>query len=76
MKKRILLTRATGFVVRQILQALLKSDIDLRLVVRTNTESRLPRTKAQVVETTDLFKENSEWWAATFIGLYFFIQVA
>ena len=76
MKKRILLTRATGFVGRQILQALLKSDIDLRLVVRTNTESRLPRTKAQVVETTDLFKENSEWWAATFIRLYFFIQVA
>ena len=76
MKKRILLTGATGFVGRQILKALLKSDVDLRLVVRTNTESRLPCTKAKVIETADLFKENSAWWAATFIGLYFFIQVA
>ena len=76
MKKRILLTGATGFVGRQILQALLKSDVDLRLVVRTNTESRLLRTKAQVLETTDLFKENSAWWAETCEGIDVVIHAA
>jgi dTDP-6-deoxy-L-talose 4-dehydrogenase (NAD+) len=66
MKKRILLTGATGFVGRQILSALLKDDMDVRLVVHAGSEARLPASKtADIVQTADLFNENADWWAAT-----------
>ena len=65
MKKRILLTGATGFVGRQILAALLKADVELRLVVREGSDSRLPqRHGAEIVRTVDLFKESASWWAS------------
>jgi nucleoside-diphosphate-sugar epimerase len=63
MKKYVLLTGATGFVGRQILSALLKSDVNLRLVVRHGSESRLPQnSKIEIVLTADLFAESAEWW--------------
>lgn len=69
MKKRILVTGATGFVGRQILAALLKKDVELRLVVRTGSESRLPDCSREVLTTPDLFKESSEWWAVACKGV-------
>lgn len=63
MKKRVLLTGATGFVGRQILAALQKVGVELRLVVRAGSESRLPQTvKAEIISTVDLFKESAQWW--------------
>ena len=64
MKKRVLLTGATGFVGRQILVALCKADVDLLLVVRDGSESRLPLPCCGYRIHEDLFKESADWWAA------------
>lgn len=77
MKKRILLTGATGFVGRKVLAALYKVDVDLRLVIRDGSESRLPQAgAAEIVHTPDLFKESTEWWAAACQGVDIVIHVA
>lgn len=66
MKNRVLLTGATGFVGRQILAALLKAKVDLRLVLREGSEFRLPQAgPVEIVRTVDLFKESAEWWGST-----------
>lgn len=63
MKRRVLLTGATGFVGRQIFSALLKADVDLRIVLRSGSEPRLLKIDAvEIVHTADLFKESAEWW--------------
>lgn len=70
MRKVVLLTGATGFVGRQILTALLKADVDLRLVVRKGTESRLLGADiAEILYTDDLFSERAEWWASVCEGV-------
>lgn len=70
MKKRVLLTGATGFVGRQILETLLQADVRLRLVVRDGGESRLPQLgEAEIVRTADLFKATADWWATTCQGV-------
>ncbi len=77
MKKRVLLTGATGFVGRQVLAALCKAGVDLLLVVRDGSESRLPQaTVAKIVHTPDLFKESAEWWAVACQGVDIVIHVA
>ena len=76
MKKRILITGATGFVGRQVLADLLKANVELRLVVRAGSEHRLPNTPAEVVSTSDLFKESAEWWADTCQGVDIVIHAA
>jgi nucleoside-diphosphate-sugar epimerase len=77
MRKRVLLTGATGFVGRQVLAALCKVDIDLLVVVRDGSESRLPQgTVAKVVHTPDLFGESADWWAVACQGVDIVIHVA
>lgn len=77
MRKRILLTGATGFVGRHILAALCKADIDLLLVVRDSSESCLPLASVvEVLRTRDLFKESAEWWAAVCQGVDIVIHAA
>jgi dTDP-6-deoxy-L-talose 4-dehydrogenase (NAD+) len=70
MKTRILLTGATGFVGRQILANLLRADVNLRLVLREGSESRLPNIgMMEIVSTADLFKESAEWWSEVCQGV-------
>jgi nucleoside-diphosphate-sugar epimerase len=77
MTKRILLTGATGFVGRQILAALLRADVELRLVVRDGSESRLPLANVDdIVRSTDLFKENTDWWVLACRGVDIVIHAA
>jgi dTDP-6-deoxy-L-talose 4-dehydrogenase (NAD+) len=77
MKKRILLTGATGFVGRQILSALFKAGVDLRLVLREGYESRLPQNKGlEIVRSADLFKESTDWWTAACQGVNIVIHTA
>lgn len=70
MKKVVLLTGATGFVGRQILAALLKANVGVRLVVRESSESQISLAGAvDIVRTSDLFCESAEWWATTSKGV-------
>ena len=77
MRKRVLLTGATGFVGLQILAALLKADVDILLVVREGSESQLPEIgSTAIIRTPDLFSESPEWWADTCQGVDIFIHAA
>lgn len=77
MTKRVLLTGATGFVGRQILAALRKHDVDVRLVIRAGSEARLPANEgADAITTPDLFAEDSNWWAAACAGVDTVIHAA
>lgn len=70
MKKVVLLTGATGFVGRQIFAALLKANVGVRLVVRDSGESHLSLAgAAEIVRTSDIFRESAEWWATTCKGV-------
>lgn len=59
-----LLTGATGFVGRQILNALIAKNRAVRTVIRTNTQGRLLETShvESVITTEDLFAEDVSWW--------------
>lgn len=64
MKKRVLITGATGFVGRQVLSSLYKADVDLVLVTRVGSKLPLPlSSEAEIVFTKDLFKKSADWWA-------------
>ena len=61
----MLVTGATGFVGRQIVQALAAKGADIVVVVREGKEPQaesLPGV-VRVITTTDLFAETSDWWA-------------
>ena len=74
----VLLTGATGFVGRQILKALSESGIKVRVVMREGTQSRIANLDAieSIVTTTDLFAENSNWWANVLRGIDTVIHAA
>jgi nucleoside-diphosphate-sugar epimerase len=76
MSQLILLTGSTGFVGRQVLNELLKSDFHVRCVVRK--ENRLPASKLieSFVTTQDLFQEEEGWWAKVLEGVATIIHVA
>ena len=77
MKTRVLVTGATGFVGRHILATLLKAGVELRLVVRDGSETRLPKPcEAEIIFTADLFKESAEWWATACQGVNIVIHAA
>lgn len=61
---RALLTGATGFVGRQLLNALCERDVDVRAVVRSGKEKAVRNFTCvdQVVSTPSLFEERQEWW--------------
>ena len=65
MKKRILVTGATGFVGRQVLDYLATQDVYLTVIVRESKQSLFTNNPAvqNIITTVDLFAETSEWWA-------------
>lgn len=78
MSALVLLTGGTGFVGRPILAALDQAGMRVRLVVRGNSQRRIPSCPAieSVVPTDDLFSESSAWWAATCAGVDIVIHAA
>jgi nucleoside-diphosphate-sugar epimerase len=78
MVKRILITGSTGFVGRQILKALLASDLDITVVVRPSnqTEGVSTETPVRRIVTQDMFKETEDWWARQCEGIDTVIHAA
>jgi nucleoside-diphosphate-sugar epimerase len=74
----VLLTGATGFVGRQVLQALDLCGVRVRVVIREGTQSRLPTLECfeTTVITEDMFAENDDWWANVCKGVDAVIHVA
>ena len=63
MKKKILLTGATGFVGRHVLSNLLNKKAEVRVLVRKNKEKYIKEhiKKIELITTEDLFQENPHW---------------
>ncbi len=64
MKKKILLTGATGFVGQEVTKALSSADVELTIITRKselnhNIELAVPH---KFIETENLFSEKEEWW--------------
>lgn len=77
MKRRLLLTGATGFVGRQVLRALMARDVDVRVVIRTGTQHRLPHpATGDLVFTDDVFAEGAAWWARACEGIDTIVHAA
>jgi nucleoside-diphosphate-sugar epimerase len=74
----ILLTGATGFVGRQVLQALTERNCRVHLVVRDGKQDRIARLPAieRVMATADLWSENAAWWADACRGVDTVIHAA
>jgi len=78
MKKRVLLTGATGFVGRQVLSYLATQDICLTVIVRDGKQSLFTNNPAvqNIITTVDLFAETAEWWANVMQGIDTVVHVA
>ena len=68
MSQTVLLTGATGFVGRQILNSLVERGMSIRAVVRTGKQDSLGRD-VPTVTTPDLFAESVAWCAQTCAGI-------
>jgi len=76
-KKKILVTGATGFVGRKICEALAYKNVDLRCVVRRGKENQLSKYACvEIVSSTDLFSEKSDWWANQCDGIDTIVHAA
>lgn len=76
-KKKILITGATGFVGRQICKALADKNVDLRCVVRKGKENHLTDfPNVELVSTSDLFAEKTDWWINQCSGIDTVIHAA
>jgi nucleoside-diphosphate-sugar epimerase len=73
-KKRVLLTGATGFVGRQIHKALVAGGHEVRPVIRAGTQSRLLAGDPCV--SANLFAESRPWWAEICKGCNTIIHAA
>lgn len=78
MKRRVLVTGATGFVGKQVLASLLERGVHVVPVVRPGSVRKLP-TSPQIgapVLSDDLFAENENWWQQRLRGIDTLIHVA
>lgn len=69
--RKILLTGATGFVGKQILQALSDEDVKIYPVVRSGKEKQvqgLPKVE-RIISTHNLFAESESWWHKQIEGI-------
>ena len=78
MKKRVLLTGATGFVGRKVLSYLATQDVCLTVIVRDGKQSLFTNNPAvqNIITTVDLFAEKAEWWANVMQGIDTVVHVA
>lgn len=78
MKKKVLLTGATGFVGKQIYKNLLKKEVDIKIVARSSSIDKLTEfdTATEIIFTDNLFKETFEWWSLVFKDVDLVIHAA
>jgi dTDP-6-deoxy-L-talose 4-dehydrogenase (NAD+) len=78
MKRKILLTGASGFVGRQVARSLVEAGHRPLLVLRPESLVRtgLEADKADIVETPDLFAESIDWWTDMLQGVDTVIHAA
>jgi dTDP-6-deoxy-L-talose 4-dehydrogenase (NAD+) len=78
MKRRILITGATGFVGRQVLKYLMAEDVLLTIVVRDGNEALFANNSIveSIVITQDIFSETVGWWANVLNGIDTVIHLA
>ena len=78
MKRKILLTGATGFVGSQILKSLQNEDVDIVLIVREGWQKKIINKNriTGFVLTKDLFSEDANWWADVCSGIDIIIHAA
>jgi nucleoside-diphosphate-sugar epimerase len=78
MKKKVLLTGATGFVGRKIYKNLLKQEIDIKIVVRRTSVYKIPDLDpaTEILFTDDLFSETFEWWSLALNNIDMVIHAA
>jgi nucleoside-diphosphate-sugar epimerase len=73
----ILITGASGFVGRQVLNKLELSGKKLRLIQRKNSSNiKPPSDNCEIIETDDLFQENQKWWSEVLSGVDIVIHIA
>jgi nucleoside-diphosphate-sugar epimerase len=78
MKKKFLITGATGFVGSQVLKNLLANNKDVYAVVRKTKKNLLKKKypNLNLIVTNDLFDENSEWWRKKCKDIHTIIHIA
>jgi len=66
MRARILLTGATGFVGRNLLKSISKFGVDVDVIVRSESKNNFLSSTliSNVIETSNLFEHDSDWWAS------------
>jgi nucleoside-diphosphate-sugar epimerase len=74
----ILLTGATGFVGRQVLNELDERSLGVRAIIRAGKQKDLSNRKVveSIRTTQDLFSENADWWARVCEGVDTVVHVA
>jgi len=78
MKRRVLVTGATGFVGKQVLASMLERGVQIAPVVRPGSIRKLP-TSPQLetpIVTEDLFSENESWWQQKLQGVDILMHIA
>ena len=76
--KRVLLTGATGFVGRQVLNRLLQKDVTVSVISRSSQEN-FPIQDSKITQhfrTDNLFAENDDWYNNVCEGIDIIIHVA
>jgi nucleoside-diphosphate-sugar epimerase len=78
MMKLVMLTGATGFVGRQVLQELAARKCRVRIVVRQGEQARIAQSAAieKIIVTPDLWSESAAWCADVCRGVNTVIHVA
>jgi nucleoside-diphosphate-sugar epimerase len=78
MKKRVLVTGATGFVGRHVLKHLAEQDVEITIIVRDvkDASSFHNELVEHIVLSEDIFKETVEWWASVLCDIDTLIHLA
>jgi dTDP-6-deoxy-L-talose 4-dehydrogenase (NAD+) len=71
---RVLMTGAAGFIGRHILSELLKRDVEVVAVLRSNVAA--PSGLFRIIRTDDLFRESEAFWAEAFVNIDIVLHVA